>query len=841
MGEPGTEKITLFGQTNFRNKKVKFGIKTDDRRRHLYTIGKTGMGKSQLLENMMISDIRNGYGACMIDPHGDMVENIIKCVPRNRVDDVIYFNPADVEHPIAFNVFEKVDVKYRPLVASGVVGVFKKIWADSWGPRLEYILNNCILALLEAPDSTLLGVMRILTDRKYREQVVREVTDPMIKYFWTKEFSKYPDKEIAMIISPIQNKVGQYLSNAMIRNVVGQPVSTINLRKIMDERKVLLLNLSKGRVGEDASALLGALMITKIQLAAMSRVDILEKDREDFYLYVDELQNFATDSFAGILSEARKYHLNLTMAHQYIEQLPETLQAAVFGNVGTMISFRVGANDAEYLAKEFAPIFIEEDFVNLPKYHIYLKLMIDGVASQGFSANTLPPIAKPEGFEQMVIENSRKKYSRPVELVEQEFLKWWNLNEQPAPVVEETPASTEEKKTDEDEVRLADMSETVKDQVAKMIKQSQVERNDKKQEAEKAIESQKIENVPEVKISVSVKNETVPDKKMAIQVEQAQSQKEVETEEPRVIKKVVFDEVKEKAGNDEAKFNYDVVDWYNIEKNTKELSFDGRYNCDVCSADLFLDFAPRLDKPILCQKCVKKRDKFMKRVKREKEEARALDAAEKAADRRLDKIIPKQPSAPARAQDNRTLPENRSSKPKASNWGMMKSSVSRQQAKAESVAHRVSLSNQRPPRQDEDFDDDLKKLYGDGQKHPNPSVRHAKKPDLPPATIRVVGKPLLDEKKVVHEHLHTHYHVNNNNVAVEKEAELVQPKLAAEKHDQSVLNTKTETPTSQVVSDQHNPPKPTFKPFADDDSKPVKSTFKDLAPGEEVSFVKDDK
>ena len=635
MSEANKDHITLFAQTNFRNKKVKFGIKTDDRRRHIYTIGKTGMGKSVLLENMVISDIRNGFGACMIDPHGDMVENIIKCVPRNRVEDIIYFNPADVDHPFAFNVFEKVDVKYRPLVASGVVGVFKKIWADSWGPRLEYILNNCILALLEAPDSTLLGVMRILTDRKYREQVVREVSDPMVKYFWTKEFSKYPDKEIATIISPIQNKVGQYLSNAMIRNIVGQPVSTINLRDVMDNRKVLLLNLSKGRVGEDASALLGALMITKIQLAAMSRVDIPEKEREDFYLYVDELQNFATDSFAGILSEARKYHLNLTMAHQYIEQLPETLQAAVFGNVGTMIAFRVGATDAEYLAKEFAPTFIEEDFVNLPKYHIYLKLMIDGIASQPFSASTLPPIGKIEGFESAVIENSRLKYSRPVQVVENEILEWWNLNDNNRADLEERVAQEEKKESKEEEEILADLSETVKDQVTKMIKQSQAER--------------------------AVKTEKVSEKVTAVPTKKDDEETIVAPAELEVKQVPGFAKLEQKATgqvNDD-KINYDSVDWYNIEKKTKEVSFDGKYVCDVCAADMFLDFAPRLDKPILCQKCVKKRDKFMKRVKREKEEARALDVAERAADRRLGKVMSAKPEAPARAHERRDVPEKR--------------------------------------------------------------------------------------------------------------------------------------------------------------------------------------
>ncbi|HOX96988.1 MAG TPA: type IV secretion system DNA-binding domain-containing protein [bacterium] len=811
MGEPGTEKITLFGQTNFRNKKVKFGIKTDDRRRHIYTIGKTGMGKSQLLENMIISDIRNGYGACMIDPHGDMVENIIKCVPRNRVNDIIYFNPADVDYPIAFNVFEKVDVKYRPLVASGVVGVFKKIWADSWGPRLEYILNNCILALLEAPDSTLLGVMRILTDRKYREQVLRHVTDPMIRYFWTKEFSKYPEKEIAMIISPIQNKVGQYLSNAMIRNIVGQPISTINLRDVMDNKKVLLLNLSKGRVGEDASALLGALMITKIQLAAMSRVDIPEKERQDFYLYVDELQNFATDSFAGILSEARKYRLNLTMAHQYVEQLPETLQAAVFGNVGTMIAFRVGATDAEYLAKEFAPTFIEEDFVNLPKYHIYLKLMIDGVASQGFSANTLPPIAKPEGFESLVIENTRKLYSRPIASVEQELLEWWNLNDQPVPSTEEKSSEAKEKSEgNEDDVSLAEMSETVKNQVTKMIQQ---EREDRKHE-------EKVVQVTEVPIAVP---------------------KELE------VKKVAGFEKLEKQvvaplEESEGKFNYEAVDWYNIDKKTKELSFDGKYICDVCSADMFLDFAPRLDKPILCQKCVKKRDKFMKRVKREREEEKALSLAERQATQRLAQVSRPIVKTEKPSGENQKVEAKRVTSPKASNWGMMKTNISKGQSKKApeiKPAAKVTFEN-------ENFEDDLKDLYGD------PAQRQQQKPSknpqrpLPPATIRIVGKPVAvsksvpEEKKVKHEHLHTHYHVHADkpvtNVAQSGDgfapAGLAMTEKPAANGGQSgdgfapaglAMTGEFDTKGGNVVKSTTNVPKPAFNPFADDEQKPAKS------------------
>ncbi|MDD5464543.1 MAG: type IV secretion system DNA-binding domain-containing protein, partial [Candidatus Moranbacteria bacterium] len=299
--------IAFFAKTNFRNQERVFGIKTDDRTRHMYIIGKTGMGKTNLLENLVVQDIRNGHGICYIDPHGDTAEKLLKAVPANRINDVIYLNPADQNYPLAFNVMESVDPDYRHLVASGLIGVFKKIWADSWGPRLEYILRNAILALLEYPGSTLLGVTRILVDKKYRERVVEKVTDPVIRQFWVDEFPKWSDKVLQEVVSPIQNKVGQFLSSSLIRNIVGQTQSSFDIRDAMDTRKILIINLSKGRIGEDNGALLGAMMITKIQLAAMGRVDISEEERKDFYLYVDEFQNFATESFANILSEARKY------------------------------------------------------------------------------------------------------------------------------------------------------------------------------------------------------------------------------------------------------------------------------------------------------------------------------------------------------------------------------------------------------------------------------------------------------------------------------------------------------------------------------------------------------
>ncbi len=389
-------------------------------------VGKTGMGKTNLIQNMAIQDIRDGKGVAIADPHGEFAEECMKAIPSNRVNDVVYFNPADTDFPIAMNVMEKVDIEYRHLIASGLVGVFKKIWADSWGPRLEYLLRNAILALLEYPTSTLLGVPRILVDKNYREKVVEKVTDPVVRAFWMEEFPKYSNNFATEAVAPIQNKVGQFLSSSLIRNIVGQTKSAFSMREIMDNKKILIMNLSKGRVGEDNSALLGAMMITKIQLSAMARVDMPEDQREDFYLYVDEFQNFATESFANILSEARKYRLNLILAHQYISQLDEKVRDAVMGNVGTIISFRVGAADAEFLEKEFEPVFYANDLVNLAKYNVYLKLMIDGVSTQPFSAMTLPPAEIESTYENLekIIKVSRERYASPRIEVEDKISRW---------------------------------------------------------------------------------------------------------------------------------------------------------------------------------------------------------------------------------------------------------------------------------------------------------------------------------------------------------------------------------------------------------------------------------
>lgn len=416
--------IIFFGRTNFRNQLRKFGIKTDDRRRHMYLIGKTGVGKTTLLENMVLADIYLGHGLGLVDPHGDFAEKIIDYIPEHRINDVVYFNPADVDFPTAFNILEAVDEDHKHLIASGLMGVFKKIWPDVWSARMEHIMNMCILSLLENPGNTLLGINRILVDRDFRRKMIVGIKDPVVKSFWITEFEQWQDKFRSEAIAPIQNKVGQFLSTSLIRNIVGQQTSTIVPRDFMDSRKIFIINLAKGRVGEDASRLMGGMLITKMQLSAMERVDIPENDRQDFYLYIDEFQNFATESFANILSEARKYRLALIMAHQYIEQLEEEVASAVFGNVGTIVSYRVGAGDAEKLAVEFAPRFVEEDLVNLPKFNIYLKLMIDGIASDPFSASTLPPIAARTNSMEKVINASRRQYSRERKAVERDIVSW---------------------------------------------------------------------------------------------------------------------------------------------------------------------------------------------------------------------------------------------------------------------------------------------------------------------------------------------------------------------------------------------------------------------------------
>ncbi len=422
------EQITFFAKTDARGQQVPFGIKAKDRTRHVYVIGKTGMGKSTLLENMAVQDIKNGNGLAFIDPHGATAETLLEYIPEERIKDVLYFAPFDTAHPISFNVMEDVGPDKRHLVVSGLMSVFKKIWVDAWSARMEYILSNTLLALLEYPDSTLLGVNRMLSDKHYRKKVIDNITDPAVKSFWVDEFLNYNERYMQEAGDAIKNKIGQFTSNPLIRNIVGQPHSSFDLREIMDGKKILIANLSKGLVGESNANLLGSMLTTRLYLAAMSRADLSSeqlKAMPNFYFYVDEFQSFANATFADILSEARKYKLNLTIAHQYIEQMEEEVRNAVFGNVGTIISFRVGPFDAEVLETVFTPKFLAADIVNLGFAQIYLSLMIDGIGSAPFSATKLPPIAPPHiSYKDIAIAESRRHFAGERSVVEGAINAW---------------------------------------------------------------------------------------------------------------------------------------------------------------------------------------------------------------------------------------------------------------------------------------------------------------------------------------------------------------------------------------------------------------------------------
>lgn len=421
-----TKDVTPLGITNFRGGRTQFGMLPTDRRRHVYIIGKTGMGKSTLLENMIYDDIMKGRGVAVIDPHGDLADTILANIPKSRTNDVIVFDPADYKNPIAFNMLENVSKELQPIVASGLLSIFKKMFAESWGPRLEYILRNTIITLLQVPDSTLMTIPMMLTQTSFRRKIIAKIQDPLMEKFWTSEFEAMEPKQMVEAVSPILNKVGQFLSSTLLRNILGQPKNPFSLRWIMDNKKIFIVNLSKGKIGEDSSALLGAMMVTKFQIEAMGRADIEEDKREDFYLYVDEFQNFATDSFATILSEARKYKLNLVMANQYIEQMSETVRGAVFGNVGTIVSFQVGFTDAAVLSGLMdEEVVSTNDLVNLGKYDIYTKLLVNGMPSKVFSATTFGPIKlrvpHPEQKKEVIMKVSREKYSKPVEFVEKKI------------------------------------------------------------------------------------------------------------------------------------------------------------------------------------------------------------------------------------------------------------------------------------------------------------------------------------------------------------------------------------------------------------------------------------
>lgn len=417
--------LLILGETNYRNNRKRFGILKEDRRRHMYIVGKTGMGKSTLLLNCIVQDIQRGNGVAVLDPHGDLVERLLDYIPPRRINETIYFNPADTEYPIAFNPLYHKDHSQCHLVASGLIQVFKKIWADSWGPRLEYVLRNAILALLEKPGNTLLGIPRLLTDDRFRQKIIRGINDPVVRHFWEIEFEQYPKVFRTETISPIQNKVGQFLSTPVIRNIVGQTKTKFELADVLDSGKILLMNLSKGMIGEDNSSLLGSLMITQIYLAAVKRASMPETKRRDFYLYVDELQSFATEEFPSILSEARKYRLCVIAANQYMSQLPESISASLLGNAGSFIAFTIGSEDAGALGGVFSPIFFGKDLQSLPKHECYLRLSIQGSTSDSFSAKTLKPLVGAGGDDaDKVKRQSRIRYGQPINTIRKQIGKW---------------------------------------------------------------------------------------------------------------------------------------------------------------------------------------------------------------------------------------------------------------------------------------------------------------------------------------------------------------------------------------------------------------------------------
>ena len=416
--------ISFFGLTNFHGKKIPFGIKRDDRRRHLYALGKSGSGKSKMLELLIQNDIREGKGVGVLDPHGDLVDNVLRMIPEDRIKDVIVFDPSDTTHPISFNPLADVPPELKIRVTIGFIEIFKKLFGANWTPRLEHVLRYTTLALLDTPGTTILSILKMLTDKNYRQMIVRNIQDNVVKNFWVNEFAGWSEKFDNEAITPLLNKVGQFVSTNMIRNIVGQPENKIDFREIMDNNKILLMKVSKGILGEENAALMGAIAITKIYQSAMSRADLPEEQRKDWYLYVDEFQNFATDTFDEILSEARKYRLNLTIAHQFLGQLSPKIQTTVFGNVGSMVNFRVGGDDAQVFAKEYNPRFSERDIINLGVREFYAKMSVDGELREAFSGRTLDMKFPKENYAADCIAHSRANYARPDEEV-QEILNQW--------------------------------------------------------------------------------------------------------------------------------------------------------------------------------------------------------------------------------------------------------------------------------------------------------------------------------------------------------------------------------------------------------------------------------
>lgn len=425
--------ISFFGATNFRGQRVRFGIKRLDRRRHTYVVGKSGSGKSKLLELLIANDIRAGLGVGVLDPHGDLVDNVLQNIPRERMKDVVIFDPSDLQFPASFNPLEQVPEALKMRVTIGFIEIFKKLFGTNWSPRLEHVLRYTTLALLDTPDTTVLSILKMLSDKNYRQMIVRNIHDNVVKNFWVNEFAGWSEKFDNEAITPLINKVGQFVATNMIRNIVGQPQNRFNFREFMDNRKIVLMKVSKGILGEENASLLGAIVVTKIYQAAMSRADQREDDRVDFYFYVDEFQNFTTETFGEILSEARKYRLNLTLANQFLGQLDGPTRKTVFGNVGTMVSFRLGSEDADIMAGEFNPRFSPRDIINLGVREFCIKMSIDGQIKEAFSGHTLTAKVPEVNIADDLVSFSRKNYARPLKEVEQILQQWEDGGATPPP------------------------------------------------------------------------------------------------------------------------------------------------------------------------------------------------------------------------------------------------------------------------------------------------------------------------------------------------------------------------------------------------------------------------
>jgi hypothetical protein len=414
-----------FGETNFQNVKVNFGIKTSDRRRHLYIAGKSGTGKTKLLELLISSDLQAGRGVIFLDPHGDSAKEILNFIPESRIKDVVYFDPTDLEYPIGFNPMEGVgEFEFKQNIVSGFIAIFKKLFGLNWNERFEHVLRYTTLALLEYPSASVMAIPRMLTDNLFRQEVISYISDPLVKKFWTTEFAAWNEQFASQAIVPIINKIGQFVANPMIRNIVGQAKTGFSLEEIMNKEKIFIANLPIGKLGEENSALLGSMLVTKIWQTAMARTSIPEENRKDCFFYVDEFQNFATTAFANVLSEARKYRLDLTIAHQYIQQLPDEVRATIFGNVGNLIAFRVGGEDAQILVKEFEPVFSVNDFLNLDIRNFLIKMSVDGQTSQPFSAVTITLNRPPVNKVQKIINSSRRQWAKTRSQVEKEIREW---------------------------------------------------------------------------------------------------------------------------------------------------------------------------------------------------------------------------------------------------------------------------------------------------------------------------------------------------------------------------------------------------------------------------------